>query len=116
MRGGHLVARVFETRRDLEQASWVARHDEVGTGLPGVTALAVAKLSRRFRLQQVINAGGSAAHFWFRDFAQLELRDRSEQEPRGLPDPLSVLQVTRIMVRDAQRKRVPRRPWLELRQ
>ena len=88
MHGWNDVAGLFEAVRDLQQASGIARDDEVGMGLEHVSDLAIAERSRRVRLHEVIDTRRAAADFGLRDLAQLHLRDGLQDAPRWLSDAL----------------------------
>ena len=105
---------LLELGANLQQASGVARRDGFGTGREDVACFACAERMRRLGLDQVLDTRRPAAEGPFRNFEQLQVRDGAQHAPRLAGDSLAVLQVTRVVVRDAQMNRMTRRSRLEV--
>ena len=62
----------------------------------------------------LVDTGGTAAEATLTDITDLELRDGGEHLVRLRGDPLSMLQVAGVVIRDPQRNRVARSLRFEL--
>src|SRR5438067_10913 len=87
---------------NLQQAARVCARVDVGLGREDVLRLAVAELARCLRLREVVDAGAAAADLLLSRLDKLEPGDRPEQRARLQRDALRVLQVARVLERDAQ--------------
>src|SRR5262249_49066583 len=94
---------------DLERAARVGAGEEVRPDREDVVHLSGADLLGALRLDQVVDAGASAALISVGNLEQLEPRDAVEEPARLLPDPLGVRQMAGVVVRDAGADRMPRR-------
>ena len=110
------VLREVETGCDLHHATRIAGCDHVGAGTEDVRDLAISERAGRVRLQQVVDAGRSAADVRLGDLAELELRNRLQHASRLLPDALRMLQMAGVVVRDRDRQRMALGPRLEIRE
>ena len=116
MHDGHPSSDLLEAGGNLQQTPWIAGDDGLRFSAHDVGDLAVAKLCRGFRLEQVVDAGGPAANLRFSHLAHLDAGNTLQQPARRHADALGVLQMAGVVIRDAQ---IDSSPWsarLEFRQ
>src|SRR6266550_9596070 len=97
---------------NLQRASGVAGRDHVRLQRGDVARLALAKLRRRLRLYEIVDAGAPAADVRFGRRQQLDSGNRGEQLARLRANTLGMREVTRIVIDDARLDRMPRRARL----
>ena len=90
--------RCFAPLIELQQATGVARGDDVRAGGSDVFELSVEEFVRHFRLGQVVNARAAATPIGFGKLDQLEIRNRPQQLARLGGDFLAVAEVAGFVV------------------
>src|SRR5438093_202418 len=85
-------------RRYLENASRIAGGDHVRRDRGDVPRLAIPEAARRFRLDEIVDAGTAAAEILLEKRHELDAGNGLQQLSRRLPYTLGVRKVTRIMV------------------
>lgn len=107
MEGGQFgVALAAEAGHKLEEAAGVGGDDGRGVGVEEVGGLAIAEFVGRFGMEEVVDAGGTAAHGRLGDLGDLEARDRGEEGAGFEEDALGVPEVAGVVVGDAEREGV----------
>ena len=106
MKGRQRPSRPSECRRDLHEAPWVSARVYLGTGLEDSLCLPVAQLLRCVGPHDVVDAGAAATELLLARLDELDPRNRCEDGSWLRFDPLSVLQVARVLERDAERERL----------
>src|SRR5258705_13603795 len=87
---------------NLQNASGVAGRDDVRLQRGDVARLAVAKLHRRLRLDEIVDARAAAADLRFQRREQFDAGNRRQQRARLRLDALRVREVTRVVVDDTR--------------
>ena len=91
--------------KDLQKAAGIAGGDDRSAGGFDVAELAIEEIARHFRLDQIVDAGATAAPCAFRQFDKFEIGDGPEHGARLGGDFLAVAEVTRLVVGDGLRRR-----------
>jgi hypothetical protein len=92
----------LRSQAELQQAARVASGDHVGVHSRDMPHLAVENLGRQFGMEQVIDPGTAAAPVGFLHIEELQAGNSLEQAARFVLHPLSMQQMTRVVVGDAQ--------------
>src|SRR5262245_5717453 len=87
-------------RCDLDCATWVAGRYKIRLQRRDLSNLADAQVTSSFGLNKIVDAGAATTHFRFNRADELETWNRSKELARLGPHPLSVGEMTRIVVRD----------------
>ncbi len=103
-------------RAKLQDATGIRSDDHLGVCLLHAVHFLGEQFQRRFRLRHVIDAGRAAALVGQRHFHEFHSRDSANQFARGFADFLSVRQMARILISDAQRNGPQRRGEADFRQ
>src|SRR5437016_12806 len=98
MGGGKRPAALAQELLDLKCAAGVGGGQEVRRNREDVVHLARADLCRALRLDEVVDAGASAALVAVGNLDELEARDSGKKPARLFPDPLRVGEMARVVV------------------
>ena len=82
MMNGYVVSCASQRRLELEQAAGITGHNYVRIYAGDMSCFAVAELSSSFGLDEVIDAGGTAADGRFRDLQDFKIRDSAQHGAR----------------------------------
>ncbi len=93
---------------ELEHAAGVGGNDDFGFDRRDVFHFVVEQFERGFGLRDVVDAGGAAANVGVRQFDEFEAGNLFQEIARGVANLLSVEQVARILICDAQIERLER--------
>jgi len=93
---------------ELEEAAGVGGDDDFGFDRSDVFHFVVEQFERGFGLRDVVDACGAAADVGVWELDEFEAGDLFQEIARGVADLLSVKQVARILVSDAEIKRLER--------
>src|SRR5919108_3500449 len=107
MERGHRLSGATEGRGDLDQAARVAASIHIRSCSKHVPRLAISELPRRLGLEEVVDAGRSAADCLLGRFQTFESGDPVQQCARGIANRLSMQQMARVLERNTQRQRPP---------
>src|SRR5262245_18837341 len=99
-----------EPMSELEHAPRVAGRHHLGPGRRDPVELSGEELPGDLGLHQVVYPGRAAAEIGLAELRQAQSGDRAKHGPRRFPHPLTVHQVTRLMIRDAKVEG-PSRAW-----
>jgi len=94
-------------RRHLHKTAGIAARVRLRLRREHTLGFAIAELARRFRLHEVVDARAPAAQRLVARLEHGEVRDRAERSTRLGLEALRVLQVARVLERDADRQWVP---------
>ena len=100
MEGRQRRAGPAKRRRHLEEAAGIAACVGVGPHVPHARRLAVAELSGRLGLDDVVDPGAAAAELLLARLEERELRDCPQRGARLGLDALRMLEVARVLERD----------------
>ena len=95
---------------DLQRAAGVRGGSSSGRRAQARGHLALADLVRALRLDEVVDAGAAAALLAIRNVHHLQPGDAPQESARLAADALAVREVTGVVVGDARRDRMTRRP------
>ena len=79
---GHVASCASQGRLKLEQAAGIAGYDHVWIYAGDVSCFTVTELSGSFGLDEVIDAGGTAADRCFRDLQDFKIWDSAQHGAR----------------------------------
>ena len=92
-----------EAAHQLKKTSGVARDDSLRMNVEEMTDLAVAKLPGGLGLEEVVEASRATAKRGLGNFRHFELGNSGKKLAGLLVDPLSVTEVTSVVISDADR-------------
>jgi len=103
---GNALSVARERRLQLYRASGISCRDHIGFQRLDETSFAISDGVGSVRLDEIVNACGTAADGGFRDLGKLEFGDFRKKGPRLRSHTLCVLQVARIVKGHAEFERV----------
>src|SRR5712692_272688 len=95
----------LEALLELEGAAWVPAHHHLGPRLFDALDLPIEKLLGQLGIEEIIDAGASTTEVRLLQLDQLESRDRFQDRPGLLADPLTMREVAGVVVRDGELQR-----------
>lgn len=98
---------------ELDHAAGICGDDGARLGLRDGIHFLREELERGFRLRDVVDPRGAAAEIGERHLDELDAGDGANQLARSFADFLAMREMTRILVRDAQRDFAERRSEAE---
>src|SRR5205823_1759934 len=91
-----------EAGHELEEAAGIRGNDSSGIGIEQVSGLPIAEFVGRFGVEEVVDAGGAAAHGRLGDLGDFEAGDGGEEGPGFSEDALGVPKVAGVVIGDPE--------------
>src|SRR5947207_2658432 len=101
MRGAQFPAALSQDLLDLQSAAWIRAGEQIGVRGEDVHDLPRTDLVGAFRLDQVVDSGAAAALIAVGNLHELKLRNSAKELPRSRTNPLSMREVTGVVIGDA---------------
>src|SRR5215813_2157150 len=109
MNDRHVQTALAAPPGDLQEAAWVGRRDHPRPGLGDPRELLVQEIARNARFEKVVDAGAAATELAVAELDQAKAGDPAEQLPGLEPQPLTVHEVTGIVVCHREIERAERK-------
>lgn len=94
------AASFFQAGANLQEATWVRRHNDLGTGFDDILDFTILQAFGHFRLGQIVSSSAAATNVGFGEFDEIFSGDGFDEVARLFGDVLRMREVTSVVVSD----------------